>query len=139
MVAAGIAQASFLATAIETMKVASAAFFIPFLILLAPELLLSAPGVEPSSAGHILLVFVTVVVSLAALSFGLVGWLGSVLNMPLRFAFASMSVVMVAGLHEDSDALLWASLLTSLGLMATAVVSSLLWPRASSLEASTEG
>jgi TRAP transporter 4TM/12TM fusion protein len=122
MVAAGIAQASFLATAIETMKVASAAFFIPFLILLAPELLLSAPGVEPSTAGHILLVFLTVVVSLAALSFGLVGWLGSVLKMPMRFAFASMSVVMVAGLHEDSDSLLWASLLVSLALMATAVV-----------------
>ena len=124
MVAAGIAGARFLDTSIETMKVASAAFFIPFLILLAPELLLSAPGVEPSTFGHILLVFTTVIVSLAALSFGLVGWLGYVLRMPVRFAFASMALVMIAGLDQDSDVLLWTSLIGSVALMATALVSS---------------
>ncbi|MEE8518077.1 MAG: TRAP transporter large permease subunit [Dehalococcoidia bacterium] len=123
MVAAGIAQARFLETSIETMKVASAAFFIPFLILLAPELLLSAPGVEPSTPGHVLLVFSTVVISLAALSFGLVGWLAAPLRMPVRLAFSSMAFVMVAGVHQDSDALLWTSLAGSVALMATAVSS----------------
>ena len=116
MVAAGIAQARFWDTTIETMKVASGAFFIPFLILLAPELLLSAPGVEPSSTGHVALVFSTVIVTLGALAFALAGWFIYPLRMPARVPLGGMAILMVAGLHEDSDALLWVSLLATIGI-----------------------
>ena len=108
MVAAGIAKAPFLETALETMKVASAAFFIPFLILLAPELLLSAPGVPPSSPGHIVLVFATAIASLSALSFGLVGWLRGPIRLPARIALGSVALAMIVALQQDSDLLLWA-------------------------------
>ena len=126
MVAAGIAKAPFLETAFETMKVASAAFFIPFLILLAPELLISAPGVPPSSPGHILLVFTAVIASLAALSFGLIGWMWGPVRMPTRLALGSIAFVMVAGLRQDSDLLLWISLFATVTLVAAG--SGLPWP-----------
>ena len=119
MVAAGIARAPFLETALETMKVASAAFFIPFLILLAPELLLSAPGVPPSSPGHIVLVFATAIASLSALSFGLVGWLRGPIRLPARIALGSVALAMIVALQQDSDLLLWFCLLTALALIAT--------------------
>ncbi|MDE2886096.1 MAG: TRAP transporter large permease subunit [Chloroflexota bacterium] len=118
MVAAGIARAPFLETAIETMKVASAAFFIPFLILLAPELLISAPGVDPSSPGRIALVFATAIATLSALSFGLVGWLRGPIRMWVRVVLGSVALFMIVALQQDSDALLWACLATAVVLIA---------------------
>jgi len=118
MVAAGIAKAPFLETALETMKVASAAFFIPFLILLAPELLLSAPGVDPSSPGRIALVFATAIASLGALSFGLIGWLRGPIRLWVRIALGSVAPLMIVALQQDSELLLWFCLFTALALIA---------------------
>lgn len=120
MVAAGIARAPFLPTALETMKVASAAFFIPFLILLAPELLISAPGIDPSPPGHIALVFATAIATLSALSFGLIGWLRGPIRLWVRIALGSVAPVMIVALQQDSDLLLWACLLLALALTSTA-------------------
>lgn len=117
MVAAGIARAPFLETALETMKVASAAFFIPFLILLAPELLVSAPGIDPSSPGRIALVLATAIASLSALSFGLVGWLRGPIRMWYRVALGSVAPAMILALHQDSEPLLWACLLAATALI----------------------
>ena len=114
LVATGLSGAGFWETSLESMKIASAAFFIPFIVLVAPEVLIGAPGVDPVSTFRFLFVMGAVLLSLSVLSAALAGWLGIKLNLKMRAALSVVPLVMYFGLYNDIEYLLWASILVSI-------------------------
>lgn len=114
LVASRLTGAGFWSTSVEAMKAASTAFVIPFAVLLAPEILLGAPGVPTGGAAHLTLVLSAVALGHCMLSFGLAGWMGVSLSMVTRLGLVAIFVVMFVGLYMKADMLLWAAVVASL-------------------------
>ena len=114
LVATGLSGAGFWETSMESMKIAAAAFFIPFIVLVAPEVLLGAPEIDPVSILRFLLVMGAILLSLSVLSAALAGWLGIRLNLKMRAALSVVPFIMYFGLYNDLEYLLWFTMIASL-------------------------
>lgn len=72
--ASSIAGAPMMATAMHAFRSSLVGFFLPFMFVFRPELLMLAPGGGPAAAGDIALAFVIAAIGTAAFAIGLTGY-----------------------------------------------------------------
>jgi TRAP-type uncharacterized transport system fused permease subunit len=93
--AASIAGSPVMATAFAAFRASLVGFFLPFLFVFRPELLMLAPGGGSASAGSIVLAFAVALVGVVAFAAGLAGYLFATVSRKGRVLFFTAAALLL--------------------------------------------